>query len=106
MNKLQKRQCDSVISMTQIPETLQLACLMINDDVLPVFDNLECGLTNSKFIKKYYKPSGGFYMGLWNYLKEHRNFFSRKIKGVMIPPERSVDINTIEDIKYAESTLC
>jgi CMP-N-acetylneuraminic acid synthetase len=74
--------------------------------VLPVFDNLECGLTNSKFIKKYYKPSGGFYMGLWNYLKEHKNFFSRKIKGVMIPPKRSVDINTIEDLKYAESIIC
>ena len=106
ITKLQDRQCDSVVSMTQIPETLQLACLMSEDNVLPVFDNLECGLTNSKFIKKYYKPSGGFYMGLWDYLKEHKNFFSRKIKGVMIPPKRSVDINTIEDLKYAESIIC
>ena len=61
-------QCDSVVSMTEIPETIQLACLMSQDNsVLPVFDNLEVGLTNSKFIKKYYKPSGAFYMGLWNY---------------------------------------
>ena len=45
----------SVVSMTQIPETIQLACVMSGDYVLPVFDNLECGLTNSKFIKKYYK---------------------------------------------------
>ena len=103
MEKLEQRQCDTVISMTQIPETVQLACLMSEDNVLPVFDNLEWCITNSKFIKKYYKPSGAFYMGLWNYLKENRNFFNRKTKGVIIPSSRSVDINNIEDIKYAES---
>lgn len=105
MEKLEQRQCDTVISMTQIPETVQLACLMSQDNVLPVFDNLEWGITNSKFIKKYYKPSGAFYMGLWNFLKENKNFFAGKTKGVIIPPTRSVDINTIEDIKYAESII-
>ena len=94
---------DSVVSMTQVPETIQLACLMSGDSVLPVFDNLECGLTNSKFIKKYFKPSGAFYMGWWESLKLNKNFFKGDVKGVVIPPERSVDINTIEDIKYAES---
>ena len=44
-------------------------------------------------------------MGLWDYLKENKNFFSRLTKGVIIPPARSVDINTIEDIKYAESMI-
>jgi CMP-N-acetylneuraminic acid synthetase len=96
---------DSVISMTQIPETIQLACVMSGDNVLPIFDNLECGLTNSKFIKKYYKPSGAFYMGNWNTLKQTQNFFKGNVKGVITPTERSVDINTIEDIKYAESLL-
>tara|TARA_Y100000296_G_C5176186_1_gene260202 strand:- start:3269 stop:3952 length:684 start_codon:yes stop_codon:yes gene_type:complete len=94
---------DSAISMTQIPETIQLACVMSGDNVLPIFDNLECGLTNSKFIKKYYKPSGAFYMGWWDYLLEHKNFFKGIVKGVVIPPERSVDINTLSDIQYAET---
>ena len=80
--------CDSVVSMTEIPETIQLACLMSQDNsVLPVFDNLEAGLTNSKFIKKYHKPSGAFYMGLWNYLLENKNFFKRSTKGVSYRPE-------------------
>jgi CMP-N-acetylneuraminic acid synthetase len=103
ISKLKESNCDSVVSMTQIPETIQLSCLMSDDNVLPVFDNLECGLTNSKFIKKYYKPSGAFYMARWDYLLKERNFFSGNTKGVIIPSERSVDINTIEDIKYAES---
>ena len=96
---------DSVISMTQIPETIQLACVMKDGWVLPIFDNLECGLTNSKFIKKYYEPSGAFYMSRWNNLKRVRNFFKGNVKGVLIPPERSVDINTIGDVKYMESLL-
>ena len=98
-------EADFSISMTQIPETIQLACVMKDGWVLPVFDNLEAGLTNSKFIKKYYKPSGAFYMGRWNKILKYRNFFKGDIKGVMIPSERSVDINNLQDIKYAETIL-
>jgi len=95
----------SVVSMTVIPETIQLACVMKNDWVMPVFDNLECGLTNSKFIKKYHKPSGAFYMGWWDDILENRNFFKGNVKGVVLPPERSVDINNKADIDYAEQIL-
>ena len=96
---------DFSVSMTEIPETIQLACVMRDGWVLPVFDNLEAGLTNSKFIKKYYKPSGAFYMGRWSKILEHKNFFKGNVKGVIIPPERSVDINSIQDIHFAESML-
>lgn len=96
---------DFSVSMTEIPETIQLACVMKEDWVLPVFDNLEAGLTNSKFIKKYHKPSGAFYMGKWDKILEHRNFFKGNVKGVIIPPERSVDINNLQDIQFAESIL-
>ena len=96
---------DSVISMTEIPETIQLACNMKDSWVMPIFDNLECGLTNSKFIKKYYKPSGAFYMGWWTNIIENKNFFKGNVKGVIIPEERSVDINTINDMRFAETLL-
>jgi len=96
---------DSVVSMTEIRETIQLACNMKDGWVMPIFDNLECGLTNSKFIKKYYKPSGAFYMGWWDKVLENQNFFKGDVKGVIIAPERSIDINDIRDIKYAEGLL-
>ena len=38
---------DTVVSMTKMDTPIQLACLMSDGNVLPVFDNLECGLTNS-----------------------------------------------------------
>jgi len=96
---------DSVISMTEFTETVQLACLMSNDNVIPIFDNLEHGLTNSKYLKKYYKPSGAFYMSNKYWLSTQKSFFKGTVNGVLIPRERSVDINTLEDIKYAESLL-
>tara|TARA_A100000172_G_scaffold78235_1_gene63548 strand:- start:134 stop:802 length:669 start_codon:yes stop_codon:yes gene_type:complete len=96
---------DSVISMTEIPETLQLACVMKDDWVLPVYDNLEQGMTNSKFLKKYYKPSGAFYMGWWDTILKHRNFFKGNTKGIRIPQERSIDINDIYDITLAQNLL-
>ena len=105
IKKLSGKRVDSVISMTELQDTLQLACLMSDDKVLPVFDNLECGLTNSKFIKKYYKPSGAFYMSKWDHLLENRNFFKGNVKGVLIPKERSIDINDEYDILFAESIL-
>jgi N-acylneuraminate cytidylyltransferase/CMP-N,N'-diacetyllegionaminic acid synthase len=91
--------------MTEMDTPIQLACFLEGNKVLPVFDNLECGLTNSKYIKKYYKPSGAFYMSKWGHIVENRNFFRGNVKGVLMPKNRSVDINTVEDIKYAEAML-
>ena len=105
IEEFDNKQIDSVISMTEMPETIQLSCCMKNGWVLPIFDNLEAGLTNSKFIKKYYKPSGAFYMGRWNHILKNRNFFKGSVKGVIVPSEYSVDINTIQDIRYAESLI-
>lgn len=103
---LKASETDFVVSMTEIPETIQLACnISETNEVLPIFDNLEQGITNSKFIKKYHKPSGAFYMSQLGSLLFYRNFFKGTTRGVIVPKERSVDINDIYDIKYAESLL-
>lgn len=96
---------DFVVSMTEMQDIPQLACIMKRNDVIPVFDNLTSGLTNSKFLQKYHKPSGGFYMGKWKKLKKTRNFFKGSVKGVLIPKERSIDINDIYDIRLAEALI-
>ena len=96
---------DFVVSMTEMQDIPQLACVMKRDDVIPVFDNLTSGLTNSKFLQKYHKPSGGFYMGKWEKLKETGNFFKGDVRGVLVPKERSVDINDIHDMRLAEAFL-
>ncbi len=93
---------DSVVSVSYYEEPIQLACIKRGDDIIPVFDNLTVGLTNSKFIQKYVKPNGGFYMSYWNKLKINRNFFKGNVKGVVIPNDILVDIDYEHDLQMAE----
>jgi len=41
----------------------------------------------------------------WDGIIEKQNFFKGNVKGVLIPSERSVDINNKSDIEYAEQVL-
>ncbi len=100
--KMLTPELDSVVSMAPMPEPIQKACIMKGEWVLPVFDNLTAGLTNSKFIKKYHTPNGAFYFSWWNKLLKNKNFFKGDVKGVLMPKKRCVDIDDIEDIKVAE----
>ena len=103
--ELLKPEVNSVVSMTEYADPIQMACIVKDNSVVPIFDNLTSGLTNSKFIQKYHKPSGAFYMSWWDNLLLNKNFFKGNVKGVIIPKERSVDINDIDDIKLAESII-
>lgn len=97
---------DSVISTCHFDAPPQLAMIDGNDNyAYPVFDNLTAGVTNSKFIQKYIKPSGGFYMGHWDRILQNGNFFTGRIKSVLTPKERAVDIDNLLDIKFAELVL-
>ena len=99
---LENEGVQSVVSVSQYDEPIQLACIKKGDWLVPVFDNLTSGLTNSKFIQKYHKPNGGFYMAKWDHLLEHKNFFKGDVKCVDIPQKYLVDIDTKEDLDKAE----
>lgn len=93
---------DSVVSVSYYEEPIQLACIKKNDHIIPIFDNLTSGLTNSKFIQKYVKPNGGFYISKWDNLLNNKNFFKGNVKGVEIPNDIIVDIDYESDLKKAE----
>lgn len=93
---------DSVVSVSYYEEPIQLACIKKGEYIIPIFDNLTSGLTNSKFIKKYVKPNGGFYISKWDNLLEQKNFFKGNVKGVEIPNDLLVDIDYEYDLKKAE----
>ncbi len=96
---------DSVISVHEYSEPLQLAMIKNGDDVFPVFDNLRAGITNSKYFNQYFKPNGGYYIGWWNRILTNRNFFTGRIKGYEMPKSRSIDINDNIDMLFAETVL-
>ena len=96
---------DSVISVTEFLDTPQLACIMRGSNVIPMYDNLTSGLTNSKYIQKYHRPSGAFHISWWNNIIKNKNFFKGNVRGVVMPKERSVDIDDKFDMFIAESML-
>lgn len=104
--ELLSEEVDSVFSACHYDEPPQLAMIHgRNDFAYPIFDNLKAGVTNSKYITKYIKPSGGFYMGWWDRILKNGNFFTGNIKAVVTPKERAVDIDTELDILVAEKVL-
>ena len=96
---------DSVISVVEYSDPIQLALIVRNNNAFPVFDNLTSGMTNSKYFNTYYRPNGAFYMSWWDKLKKNRNFFVNNVKAHIMPKTRSIDINDATDILIAESML-
>ncbi len=103
--KLLQPDVDSVVSVCRCSDPLQLTLIKKNDDIIPVFDNLTTGMTNSRYYTKYYRPNGGFYMSWWDKLLEGRNFFIGNVKGYELAKDRAIDIDSLPDIIYAEAIL-
>ncbi len=93
---------DSVISVSRYQEPVQLAMLKQGDYVIPVFDNLRAGITNSKYLTPFYKPNGGFFIGWWDRILANGNFFTGSVQGVEIPKERAVDVDDALDAAMAD----
>ena len=105
MNLYNEDNVDAAISVVEYDIPIQLAIIMNGDNVVPVFDNLTSGLTNSRYIKKYYRPSCAVYSAKWESLIENKTFFAGNIKGHIMSKENSVDIDDLTDIIVAESIL-
>ena len=95
--------CDSVVSVTHYASPIQLALMKEEDNrVVPIFNNLIEGKTNSKYIEKYYRPNGAFYMSHWDHLMLNNNFFVGDVRGYVMSKEKSHDIDDYFDFKMAE----
>lgn len=51
----------------------------------------------------YYQINGALYLARWDYLKNLQNWYSTKTYAYIMPPERSVDIDSIVDFTVAET---
>jgi CMP-N-acetylneuraminic acid synthetase len=96
---------DSVVSVVEFENPIQLAMIKNGDEYAPIYDNLSAGITNSKYIRKHYRPNGGFYISWWCSLEKNKNFFLGKIKGHLMPKHRSIDIDDAFDMYIAERML-
>ena len=57
--------------------------------------------TRIQNISDSFRPNGAFYISNIKKLLKNKNFFKGKILGLEMPAKRSIDIDTIEDLKLA-----
>lgn len=53
-------------------------------------------------LKKEYTMNGALYIADWNYMKEYRSFHSERTYAYIMPKERSIEIDDMNDLYYAK----
>ncbi len=99
-----KKQAESVISVCEADHSPQLM-KPLNDDL-----SMENFIDLSKDVRrqdqvKYYRLNGAIYMCRICVLDDIKKIYGKKSYAYLMPAERSVDIDTIQDFKYAEFLL-
>jgi len=68
-------------------------------------EGLRTGNTRSQDHGPTYHPNGAFYMSWWKPFLTNRNWFVGKVRAYPMPRLRSVDIDTEQDMAYAQFLL-
>ena len=61
--------------------------------------------TRRQDLPDLYRPNGAIYISELEWLRRHRDFYTPETAGYVMPPERSVDIDTMLDFRLAEALL-
>jgi N-acylneuraminate cytidylyltransferase len=61
--------------------------------------------TRRQDLTELYQPNGAIYIAELEWLKRNRDFYAPETVGFVMPPERSVDIDTMADLIMAEALM-
>lgn len=109
VNKMLEVNCDSVVSMKMLQEVHPWRIYnMVEDRVLPFNE-----YTNENFPQRQdrpiaYKFSGAIYLRKRRLLEDWNGVdfaLGSDVRGILIPPERAIDINTPIDLVVAEAMI-
>ena len=97
----------SYISVTQFEDPIEISLRLDskNNQIKPVFSNLKNNNTNSRFLRKSYRPTGSFYMIYRKDLLKNKTFFIKRSVGIIYSSLDYVDINNQKDFDYAKYLL-
>jgi N-acylneuraminate cytidylyltransferase/CMP-N,N'-diacetyllegionaminic acid synthase len=99
-----KRNADSAASFTKESHPI-VWHKYLDDDGKIVKLFTEDQLLNRQEIKPSYYPNGAVYVFQYDLLKKNRIYYTQRSYAYVMPFERSVDIDTIDDFEYAEFLL-
>ncbi len=98
-----RKNADSVISYTKESHPIYWH-KKINDDLSfsEIFNDLN--IKNRQAYEDTYYPNGAIYVFKFDLIKK-KQYYSKKSFAYLLPRERAVDIDTIQDFEYAEFLL-
>jgi CMP-N-acetylneuraminic acid synthetase len=107
VNKLLETGCDSVVSVREITEPPQWMFRLEEDRMVPFTDVDTARLGGMIFqdLPKLYMPNGAVYCARRNVVMNENRIYGRDCRAYVMPPERSLDIETPEDLRLAEIML-
>ena len=96
---------DSVVSVKAVTEYPQWMKKMDGDQrISPLFEELEI-TTARQNLEKSYLLNGAIYLSTVEALLKHRNFYGADTRGYLMPEERSIDIDTLNDFLMAQALI-
>ena len=94
----------SLVSVTEYESTPFWALKLSDGFVFPMFDEKYFKMRRQE-IPTAYKPNGAIFISRPETLRKYKTFYSPRTLGYVMPPERSVDIDTEFDFMLAEFLL-
>lgn len=101
--KFFKKDISCVISLCETNFPSQFSFIINKKKITPLIKNnpLLKKETRTQDIQTTYRPNGAFYISKVKTILKNKNFFHGKLAGFVMPKNRSIDIDTFEDLQLA-----
>ena len=96
---------DAVVSVCEAEYSPLWCNTLPPDHSMKNFLNKNLTGKRSQELPVYYRLNGAVYAANTDYLLKNKGFFGQRTKAYIMPRSRSVDIDTIDDLRYAEFLL-
>ncbi len=97
-----EKNADSVLSFCEASHPPVWAKKIDPSGVLKDYFNIKSGNKNRQELEKAYMPNGAIYVFKLSLLKNYYSYQSANTYAFIMPPERSIDIDTNLDFEFAE----
>lgn len=96
------KQANSVVSMCECKNSPILSTKLNKDLSLDGFLSNINNKVRRQDLEKYYTLNGAIYLSNVNYFMKYKNFYGKRSYAYIMEREKSIDIDNINDFKYAE----
>lgn len=104
IHKMLATGCDSVVSVCELEHPLEWVLLLDGDRVIPPVEaRIRAGRRQEA--RKAYRPNGAVYVARRDIIIRENRILGEDTRAYVMPPERSVDIDTELDLRVAEAIL-